>query len=374
MELRNVTRRFGAVEVLRDISLTVPPGSFTSLLGPSGCGKSTTLRIMAGLDRPSTGTVWLGGEDVTDHSATERNIAMVFQSYALYPHLTVAENIAMPLTMRALKRVERLPLVGRFSQGAKAKRARISARVTEMAEMLGLGALLHRKPAQLSGGQQQRVAVGRALIRDPSLFLLDEPLSNLDAKLRLQMRGELTALHRRTGRSFVYVTHDQAEAISMSDQVAVMLEGRIAQIGSPRLLYEAPATTAVAAFIGDHPINLIPAQVMNGRLSPPFAGFAAVGLGKATDVVVGLRPEHLSPDPAGTLMGRLVHAEYLGSETVLSVAVAGADVVRAVAPGDADLPAPGATLLLGFESSRAHLFDAGTGNRLPLGLTQRAAA
>ena len=359
MDLRDVYRRFGAVEVLRGVSLTVPPGSFTSLLGPSGCGKSTTLRIMAGLDRPDSGQVLMDGEDVSQRTATQRNIAMVFQSYALYPHLTVAENMALPLTMRELSRWQRLPLVGRIDGGGRTTRREIARRVQSMAEMLDLTHLLDRKPGQLSGGQQQRVAVGRALIREPSVFLLDEPLSNLDAKLRTQMRGELSALHARTGRSFVYVTHDQTEAISMSDQVALMLDGQIAQVGPPRTLYEMPATRAVAAFIGDHPINLISVSVAPGQVSGPFTGHRPAGPAAPGAVVIGLRPEHLRIDGDGAIEGRLVHAEYLGSETVVTVQVEGDVAIKAVAPGDQPLPGPGSSLRLGFDSRHAHVFEIG---------------
>ncbi|SDE16525.1 ABC transporter ATP-binding protein [Rhodospira trueperi] len=373
MELRNVRRSFGGTEVLRGISLDVPDGSFTSLLGPSGCGKSTTLRIMAGLDRPDSGQVLMNGEEVSDRSATARNIAMVFQSYALYPHLTVAQNMALPLTMRELSRWQRLPLVGGLHGGTRQTRRAIQARVAAMAAMLDLTDLLGRKPGQLSGGQQQRVAVGRALIREPSVFLLDEPLSNLDAKLRTQMRAELSALHTRTGRSFVYVTHDQTEAISMSDQVALMLEGRIAQIGPPRTLYETPQSRAVAAFIGDHPINLVPVSLAPGQASGAFARCRPIGLTTPRTVVIGLRPEHLYLDPAGPLEGRLVGAEYLGAETVLTLKVAEDVEIRAVAPGDVTPPAPDSPLRLGFAPEHVHVFDADGGERLDLSL-ERAAA
>ena len=372
MELRNVVRRYGAVEVLRGISLTVPEGSFTSLLGPSGCGKSTTLRIIAGLDRPDGGTVLMNGTDVTDRTATERNVAMVFQSYALYPHLTVAHNMALPLTMREMTRLERLPMAGRILPAVRRRQAGIAKRVEATAAMLGLNDLLHRKPAQLSGGQQQRVAVGRALIREPSLFLLDEPLSNLDAKLRTEMRSELIALHRRTGRSFVYVTHDQAEAISMSDQVALMIDGRIAQVGPPRTLYQAPASRTVAAFLGDHPINLIPVELAAGQASGPFAMMRPANGPADGRAVVGLRPEHLHPDPAGSLSGHLEHVEYLGAEAVLTVAVGGDHRVKATAAGDTALPASGDAIRLGFETRHLHLFDADTGDRLSLTLERAA--
>jgi multiple sugar transport system ATP-binding protein len=368
LQLQGVVRRFGATTVLNGISLDVPEGSFVSLLGPSGCGKSTTLRIMAGLDRPDEGRVLMHGRDVSERTAAERNVAMVFQSYALYPHLTVAQNIALPLTMREMSRVERLPWVSRLLPAAAGKRQAIAGRVDRIAQLLGIGELLGRKPGQLSGGQQQRVAVGRALVRDPSVFLLDEPLSNLDAKLRIQMRSELAALHRRTGRSFVYVTHDQAEAISMSDRVALMLGGEIAQIGPPRELYERPASRTVAAFIGDHPINLLDVALGPTGLAPPFEAYRAMGPLAAKRAVLGLRPEHLRLAEDGPVRARLEAVEYLGSETGLEVRLEDGRLVRASAAGDARLPAPGEAVRLSFEPRHAHLFDAADGARLGAGL------
>ena len=373
MELRDVTRRFGDTAVLHGVSLAVPDGSFTSLLGPSGCGKSTTLRIMAGLDRPTSGAVLMDGRDVAELTPAERNIAMVFQSYALYPHLTVRENIALPLAMRGMSRLERTLGFDRLLPSARRKSADIGRRVGAIAEMLGIEGLLDRKPAQLSGGQKQRVAVGRALVRDPALFLLDEPLSNLDATLRVQMRAELAALHRRTGKSFVYVTHDQVEAMSMSDRVAVVLEGRIAQVGAPRDLYERPESRAVAAFIGAQPINLVEASLAHGAVSGPFAAWRPRGAALPARAVIGIRPEHLVPAEAGEVRARLEAVEYLGAETLLHLRAADGQALRALAPGDWAPPAPGAEIALGFEPRHVHLFDAETGARLALGL-ERAAA
>ncbi|RDC69726.1 ABC transporter ATP-binding protein [Rhodovulum sp. 12E13] len=371
IELDGVTRRFGATPVLHGISLAVPEGSFTSILGPSGCGKSTTLRIMAGLDRPNEGRVRLNGADVTEATASERNVAMVFQSYALYPHLTVAENIALPLAMRQFSRLERLAGVGRLMPGAGAKRAAISARVREVAAMLGLDDLLERKPAALSGGQKQRVAVGRALVRDPSIFLLDEPLSNLDARLRVQMRAELAALQARTGRAFVYVTHDQVEAMAMSDHVVVMMSGRIAQVGAPRDLYERPATRAVAAFIGAHPINLLDVTLGASGACSLLPKLRVPGAAGAR-VTLGLRPEHLVPAAAG-LSARLERVEYLGAEAVVHARLDDGTPLRALAPGDWAPPAPGGALSLAVAPERVHLFDAETGARLPAAAERVAA-
>jgi multiple sugar transport system ATP-binding protein len=356
LELRGVTRRFGPQTVLDGIDVSIPAGSFTALLGASGCGKSTTLRIMAGLDRPTTGEVLLEGTDVAGKTAHERNVAMVFQSYALYPHLTVAQNIALPLAMRHLTTLGRTPFLGRFAPGSGAARERIRKAVSEVADMLGLEALLARKPAQLSGGQKQRVALGRALVRDPVLFLLDEPLSNLDARLRVKMRTELVALHKRTGRPFVYVTHDQSEAMAMADQIVVMIAGQVAQAGSPRDLYDRPASRDVAAFIGTNAINLFEPGTAPAGLHPA-----------AGEMLVGLRPEHLSPLADGRIEARLETAEYLGSEIVLGLRAESGAELRALAPGDYEIPAPGATVRLGFDDKRVHLFDAVSGKRREAG-------
>ena len=348
LQLRDVSRRFGATTVLDKVNITIGTGSFTALLGASGCGKSTTLRIMAGLDRPSSGDVLLAGSDVSGQSAYERNVAMVFQSYALYPHLTVAQNIALPLTMRHLSPLGRIPLLGALVPGTGSARRTIATKVEEAAAALGLDKLLDRKPGQLSGGQKQRVALGRALVRDPSLFLLDEPLSNLDARLRIRMRGEISALHRRTGKAFVYVTHDQTEAMAMADQIVVMIGGRVAQAGSPRDLYERPANRDVAAFIGHNAIN-----------------FLAPGDGiDAGDAIAGIRPEDLAPDTKGALTARLETAEYLGSEIVLGLRSESGAEIRAIAAGDFVVPAPGSEIRLGYAAQKVHVFDATTGVRL----------
>ncbi|MEE4117893.1 MAG: ABC transporter ATP-binding protein [Paracoccaceae bacterium] len=371
IELDGVTRRFGATPVLHGISLAVPEGSFTSILGPSGCGKSTTLRIMAGLDRPTEGRVLLNGVDVTKATASERNVAMVFQSYALYPHLTVAENIALPLAMRHLSRLERLAGVGRLMPGAGAKRAEIGNRVRAVAAMLDLEGLLERKPAALSGGQKQRVAVGRALVRDPSVFLLDEPLSNLDARLRVQMRAELAALQARTGRAFVYVTHDQAEAMAMSTHVVVMMAGRLAQAAAPRDLYERPATREVAAFVGAHPINLLDVTLGARGACPLLPGLRVPGPA-GTRVTLGLRPEHLSPAANG-LSARLERVEYLGAEAVVHARLDDGTALRALAPGDWAPPAPGGAISLAVAPERVHLFHSESGARLPAAAERVAA-
>ena len=302
ISLDGVTKSFGAVEVLRDVSLDIADGEFLTLLGPSGCGKSTLLRIIAGLERNDSGSISIGGRRVDALRARDRDIAMVFQSYALYPHMTVAGNIGLPLTMRRMNAWQRLPFIGRLLPGTRAARAGIAREVAEVAQSLDIGQLLDRKPGQLSGGQKQRVALGRAMVRHPAAFLLDEPLSNLDAKLRVQMRAELTELQRRLGVTMIYVTHDQAEAMTMSDRVAVMLAGKLQQVAPPRKLYDDPETLAVAEFVGSPKINVIPVD----------GGFQAV------------RPEAMelvATDAPGAMAGRIRLVEHMGSESLVHVEV-----------------------------------------------------
>ncbi|MEP4032343.1 ABC transporter ATP-binding protein [Roseibium polysiphoniae] len=353
MELKAVTRRFGQSTVLDAVDVTIAEGSFTALLGASGCGKSTTLRIMSGLDRPSDGEVLLRGVDVADRTAYERNVAMVFQSYALYPHLTVFQNIALPLTMRHLGPLGRFPVVGQLAPGSAEARRLIRSTVEMTAESLGLSEVLNRKPNSLSGGQKQRVALGRALVRDPVLFLLDEPLSNLDARLRVRMRAELVALHKRTEKPFVYVTHDQAEAMAMADQIIVMIKGKVAQAGSPRDLYERPATMEVASFIGANSINFF-------RPEDGLTGLHA----KASNAVSGVRPEHLAPSATGQFEAHLETVEFLGSETILGLRTVKGKQVTAIAPGDYAAPTPGTEIKLEVTPNRLHLFDPNSGQRL----------
>ena len=372
IELKDVYRRYGATTALNGISLRIAEGSFTTLLGPSGCGKSTTLRIIAGLEPQSAGQVLIDGRDVAGLRAAERNIAMVFQSYALYPHMTVRQNINLPLAMRNMNVWQRLPLMDRLLASARDLAAAHRTKVREIASLLDIETLLDRKPSQLSGGQKQRAAVARALVRDPVAFLLDEPLSNLDVKLRLQMRGELVDLHQRTGRTFVYVTHDQAEAMSMSDQIAVMMDGSIVQSGTPRAIYERPATREIAAFVGDHPLNLVEVPARSRELPEPFTSFAFdTGLTNDT-VVIGLRPEVLVPADDGLLAGRVARIEYLGSEAVATVVLAGDRTIRAVLPTHSVLRQPGDEIRFNFDSDHAHLFDGSTGARLKARLVPRS--
>jgi multiple sugar transport system ATP-binding protein len=306
--LTDIRKSFGGLEVIKGVSLTVAPGEFCVFVGPSGCGKSTLLRLISGLEETTSGAIEIGGRDVTDAEPSARGIAMVFQSYALYPHLTVRENIGFGLSLARLPKAE------------------IRAKVDAAADALQLTALLDRKPKALSGGQRQRVAIGRAIVRDPKVFLFDEPLSNLDAALRAQMRIELSDLHRKLGATMIYVTHDQVEAMTMADKIVVLNAGRIEQVGSPMELYNAPVSPFVAGFIGSPKMNL-------------YDGHAA-GEDCAT---YGIRPEHLRlTTDAPRWTGTVRHVERLGADTVVYLAVAGLGemVVRAEAD---QFPAIGAT-------------------------------
>ncbi|MCJ8141113.1 ABC transporter ATP-binding protein [Falsirhodobacter halotolerans] len=353
--LSKIGKSFAGTDVLKGIDLTVEPGEFLSLVGMSGCGKSTLLRIIAGLESPDQGTVAIGGQDVSRADPSDRNLAMVFQSYALYPHMTVRQNIATPLRMRRLSLMGRLPLVGRLA-APRDTVAAIDAEVARAANLLQIDALLDRKPAQLSGGQRQRVALARALVRDPAAFLMDEPLSNLDAKLRAHMRDELAALHRRLGATFVYVTHDQVEAMTMSTRIALMDKGRIEQLGTPDDLYSRPATLTVARFIGTPSINLIPAEVTpQGRVR---ALGRDLGLGVRADagpVTLGLRAEDLVPAADG-FAARILRAETQGADRFVTCALT--DDLRVTVRLPATTPLPDGALTLGFDPARAHLFGA----------------
>ncbi len=322
LHLRQITKSFGALDVIPQLDLHVPHGSFTVLVGPSGCGKSTLLRIIAGLESPTKGRIEIGGRDVTRDEPSDRGISMVFQSYALYPHMTVAQNIDFGL---------------RLSKTPKAER---EARVAEAARILHLDELLDRKPGQLSGGQRQRVAIGRSIVRNPQVFLFDEPLSNLDAALRTQMRVELSQLHDQLGATMVYVTHDQVEAMTLADQIVVMNKGRIEQVGPPMELYERPASVFVAGFIGSPKMNILPGHV----------------LGRPEAATAGIRPEHLTLDPAnGRWSGRVTMVESLGNETLVHV---GSDTLGAVIvrlPGH-HLLKVGSTVHLGAATEHMHLF------------------
>ncbi len=296
----------GKVHVaVHEIDLTIEDGEFLVLVGPSGCGKSTTLRMIAGLEAISGGTLRIGDRVVNRVPASERDIAMVFQNYALYPHMSVYENLAFALTLRKLPRPE------------------IDARVRKAADLLGLGDLLERKPRQLSGGQRQRVALGRAIVRQPQVFLFDEPLSNLDAKLRVQMRREIASLRRRLGTTTIYVTHDQVEAMTLGDRIVVMKDGRVQQVDTPMGIYRTPANTFVASFVGSPPMNLIRGRIAAGTFAAAAGSFAlAAGAVRGQgEVILGIRPEGLQLRPAGQgdFQARIEEVEPLGSETMLTL-------------------------------------------------------
>ena len=322
LALSAINKSFGDTRVLNGIDLAVRDGEFLTLVGPSGCGKSTLLRIIAGLEAMDDGQIEIGGRDVSRVRAADRNLAMVFQSYALYPHLTVAQNMMTPLTLRDLNWHERLPLVGPLI--ARGKHRALMGQVRETAEILKIEALLDRKPGQMSGGQRQRAALGRAMVRKPVAFLMDEPLSNLDASLRVHMRSELTDLHRSLQTTFIYVTHDQAEALTMSDRMAVMMNGDILQLDAPQVLYEDPSHIDVATFVGSPKINLLPATTGAGGQVSARGVIVGEANGQARATTIGIRPEHLMIDDtggSGTWPARVTHLENLGSDLFVHSAI-----------------------------------------------------
>ncbi|MEO1122390.1 MAG: ABC transporter ATP-binding protein [Pseudomonadota bacterium] len=354
--LTGVRKSFGETSVLKGVNLDIADGEFLTLVGPSGCGKSTLLRIVAGLEDASTGTVQIDGRDVTGVGPSARDLAMVFQSYALYPHLSVEENMMTPLRLRDLTLFERLPLLGMLSPKRRATLKAIRAAVRETAETLKIEPLLMRKPGQLSGGQRQRVALGRAMVRKPVAFLMDEPLSNLDAALRVHMRAELAELHRDLKATFIYVTHDQAEALTMSDRVAVMMGGEILQLAPPSTVYSDPVDLRVAEFIGSPKINTLPGALDgDGRATALGVTLRRQLQAPAQPITIGIRPEHLeATDAAGlgeTISAVVTHKENLGSDVYLhgaldhAGAASGARIVARAKPEFA------ATLSIG---DRAH--------------------
>ena len=343
IELIRVTKAWGATVAVRDISFEVEEGSFVVLLGPSGCGKSTTLRMIAGLDDVTSGRVLIGGEEMTTAPPAERRVSMVFQSYALFPHLDAGENILFGLKARKVAKNEQRD------------------RLVRVAEMVGLADLLDRKPAQLSGGQRQRVALARAIVAENPICLMDEPLSNLDAKLRHEMRVEIRALQQRLGMTTVYVTHDQTEAMSMADQVVLMRDGAIEQQGTPAELYDHPETVFAAGFIGTPPMNLLKvekvkrAMVIAGTEGPPVA---EAGHG---NLVMGIRPEQIAITDGPGVEGRIESCDYLGADTIVGVRV-GSQSVLVRAHGRHSLPA-GSGIHLHWQESEVQLFDDETGAR-----------
>jgi len=348
----DITKRFDDTVAVDDLDLHVADGEFLVLLGPSGCGKSTALRMLAGLETPTKGTISIGDEVVNDVEPRHRDVAMVFQSYALYPHMSVAKNIESPL-------------VGR---GEDLDRAARREMIERAATMLGLAELLDRKPGQLSGGQRQRVALARAIVRQPAVFCMDEPLSNLDAKLRAQTRAELVKLHENLATTFIYVTHDQVEAMTMATRIAVLEQGRLQQVDDPRSLYARPANEFVARFIGSPPMNILDGvvdddlgsvTVPGGRL--PLDG-TWTGLTAGQPVAVGVRPEHLH-EAADGITVTVQTGEWLGHEQILTLDAAGTTLLMRDSTDALDA-APGAMLSLAAGPDDVHLFDADTGDRL----------
>jgi multiple sugar transport system ATP-binding protein len=325
--IRNLNKAYGKIRVLHDINLEIVDNSFVVFVGPSGCGKSTLLRTIAGLEDKETGQILLDGRDISDEAPVDRDVAMVFQSYALYPQMTVAENIAFPLSL------------------AKLDKALIDSKVREVADLLRLNDYLDRKPAHLSGGQRQRVAIGRAIVRDPKVFLFDEPLSNLDAELRVEMRLQIAQLRRRLGATFIYVTHDQVEAMTLADVIVVLRLGVVEQVGTPLELYHKPANQFVAGFIGSPKMNFVPAATIGAAI--PDAGKA---------VTVGMRPEHLVIDATGPLKGVVRTVENLGSISYAYAALPDETLVTISLPPDHAV-AVDQDVRLAILPGRAYLFD-----------------
>ena len=356
--IRKIYQDAGRTRVaVADLDLAVKDGEFVVLVGPSGCGKSTTLRMVAGLEAISAGELRIGDRVVNDVPARDRNVAMVFQNYALYPHMTVFENMAFSLKLRRVAKPE------------------IAARVGEAARILRIEPLLEHRPRQLSGGEQQRVALGRAIVRQPAVFLFDEPLSNLDAKLRVQMRREIARLHHALGATMLYVTHDQAEAMTLGDRVVVMRDGRVQQVDAPLAVYRVPRNTFVAGFIGSPPMNLLAGQVVDdgglrfvakgGAHAVPLPGAWRAALGGPRPVILGVRPEDVRPDPApgAAIAARVDLVEPLGQELLIYASAGGQELTARVAPGvRAEV---GLDVLLGFDPEQLHAFDPDSGERLP---------
>ncbi len=359
LALKGLVKRFGAVEAVRGIDLDVAHEEFVVLVGPSGCGKSTILRMIAGLEEASGGEIYINDRLVNNVAPKDRNIAMVFQNYALYPHKTVYGNMAFAL------RARRLP------------KADVDRRVQQAAAVLGLEELMERKPAELSGGQRQRVAMGRAIVRDPAVFLFDEPLSNLDAELRSRLRSEIKKLHQKLRTTVVYVTHDQVEAMTLADRVVILNKGKVEQVGTPTEVYAAPVNLFVAGFIGSPAMNTIPAEIAAGTNGEPCIIAAGRRLlldprnetvcTPGTKAILGIRPEDIAVLPVGEQSPVAIEAlvtmvEPLGAEFLLSFALNGYEIMAKIA-GRA-LPKVGETLRFDFNMTHAHVFDAGTGRSL----------
>jgi len=339
--LSEVRKAYSGFEVIHGIDLEVQSGEFLVLVGPSGCGKSTLLRMIAGLEEITDGTISIGDRIVNDLPASQRNLSMVFQSYALYPHMSVRKNLAFGLSNLRMPKDD------------------IERRVADAARILQIEELLERKPRQLSGGQKQRVAIGRAIVREPQLFLFDEPLSNLDAELRVQMRVELASLYNRLGTTMIYVTHDQTEAMTMATRIAVLNKGNLEQVGTPFELYNNPRNLFVASFIGSPKMNLLKGSVAGEGVELRGVGRLTARLDTAGAVTIGIRPEHLSLNQPGDVAaeGTITLVEYLGSEIFVYVQLADGQSLLAQAPGNAQFKR-GDKVTLGFRAADAHFFNA----------------
>ena len=347
VELKDVKKRFGKVEVIHGVSVTIEDGEFIVIVGPSGCGKSTLLRMVAGLESVSEGDVLIGDKIVNDKEPMDRDIAMVFQNYALYPHMSVRQNMAYSLKI------------------AKLPQSDIDAKVAEAAKLLQLEPYLDRRPKELSGGQRQRVAMGRAIVREPAVFLFDEPLSNLDAKLRVQMRLEIKELQSKLGITALYVTHDQVEAMTMADRMIVMNAGIAEQIGTPLDVYEKPRTLFAAQFIGSPAMNIVAGTVKSGTATLPNGAEIKVDTTHEGDVLLGIRPEHVKLDPKGKLELTISSAEPLGANTLLHGKIAGHDdIFTASLNGIHRMSKTEKMLTLSILPSDVHVFDKKTGLRL----------
>jgi len=344
VELDDIRKSFGSTEVIKGVSVDVADGEFIVIVGPSGCGKSTLLRMVAGLETITSGELRIGGTRANEREPMDRDIAMVFQNYALYPHMSVAQNMGYGLRIKGLPKAE------------------IAAKVRDAAELLQLSELLDRRPRDLSGGQRQRVAMGRAIVREPAVFLFDEPLSNLDAKLRVQMRLEIRQLQAKLGITALYVTHDQVEAMTMADRMIVMNAGRAEQIGTPLDVYERPASLFAAQFIGSPSMNVVRAE---GREDGLHMGNAILPnpTGVQGPVMLGLRPEHLLPDPDGPITMDVLLAEPLGANTLLHGRLAGGQSFTASLPGVHSAGHGGETLRLSIASENMHVFGCENGRR-----------
>jgi multiple sugar transport system ATP-binding protein len=355
VDLIAVEKRFGTFTALEKLDLTIRDGEFLVLLGPSGCGKTTTMRMVAGLEEQTAGEIRIGERVMNDVLPKDRDVAMVFQNYGLYPHMTVADNIGYPLKVRGVKGAER------------------ERRIRAAAEKVELGPMLHRKPRELSGGQRQRVALARAIVRTPQVFLMDEPLSNLDAKLRVTMRAEIKHLQHELGVTTIYVTHDQIEAMTLAHRVAVMNAGRIQQLATPEEIYDRPANLFVAGFIGSPPMNLLPGEIEPGGFRAPGVSIRAPEIAARGAVVLGVRPEDVSVTAPGSgdFDGLIYAVELTGEANLVTVSV-GNERVIARAPrqwkGET-----GAAVGLSLDRTRLHLFEKASGNRLTENVTRRAA-